>query len=73
MTIAARIIDKCGGVAKTADLVGKSESWVHRWTYPKEKGGTGGRVPRTAQEAILAAARQGLVDVQPADFFEVAA
>lgn len=71
--IAERIIKKCGGVASTALIVKASESWVYRWTYSKEKGGTGGHVPRGAQEAILAAARQGKVDVTPADFFDGAA
>jgi len=70
MTIANRIIEKCGGVANTALIAKTTESWVYRWTYPKGKGGTGGHVPRGAQEAILAAAREGKVDVTPADFFD---
>jgi hypothetical protein len=73
MTIAKRIIEKCGGVAKTAALIGQSESWVYRWTYPKDKGGTGGLVPRSAQEALLAASKDGKVQIAPADFFEDAA
>lgn len=72
-TIAHQVIEKCGGVAKTAELIGRSESWVYRWTYPKDKGGTGGLVPRSAQEGLLAAASAGKVDIEPADFFEKAA
>lgn len=70
MSIAQHIIDKCGGVEATARIVDQSVSWVYRWTYSKERGGTGGAVPRKAQEKILQAARSGLVDVVPADFFE---
>lgn len=70
MTIADRIIKKCGGVARTAELVGRSESWVYRWTYSREKGGTGGNVPRSAQEALLEASRRGAVNIEPADFFD---
>jgi hypothetical protein len=70
MSIADRIIEKCGGVARTAELVGRSESWVYRWTYAREKGGTGGNVPRSAQEALLEASRQGKVEIEPADFFD---
>ena len=73
MTIAGRIIEKCGGVSRTAELVGRSKSWVYRWTYPKDKGGTGGSVPRSAQEALLDAARKGKVQISPADFFDVGA
>lgn len=69
MSIAKHIIEKCGGVAEVAKIVGQSESWVHRWTYDKERGGTGGTIPRRAQEKLLEAAQSGLVDVTPADFF----
>lgn len=69
MTIAQRIIDKCGGINRTAEIVGRTKSVVYRWTYQKEKGGTGGVVPADAQRAIIAAAKKGLVDVDPSDFF----
>lgn len=73
MSIAERIIEKCGGVKATAEIVGKSESWVYRWTYDKDKGGTGGTVPRSAQEKIMRAARDGTVPVRAEDFFEATA
>lgn len=72
MTIADNIIEKCGGVAETAKLVGRSRGWVYRWTYEKDKGGTGGTVPRSAQVKLLELAAKGVVDVSPADFFEQA-
>lgn len=73
MTIAHKIIEKCGGVSSVAAICGCTENWVYRWKLPRQKGGTGGYVPRSAQEAILAAAREGKVQVKPEDFFEGAA
>jgi len=70
-TPAFRVIQKCGGFSKTATLVGRSESWVYRWTYAKEHGGTGGSVPQSAQAALLEAAAKGRVRIKPADFFEM--
>lgn len=73
MSAAESIIKKCGGVSKTAKLAGTSENWVYRWTYPKDKGGTGGEVPAPAQRNLIAAAARGECDVTPADFFPDAA
>lgn len=72
MSIADQIIKKCGGVPKTAAIVGKSENWVYKWRISKEKGGTGGLVPRDAQEKLLAAAARKEVNIRPSDFFESA-
>lgn len=69
MNIAEQVIEKCGGVANTARLVGRSESWVYRWTYPKDKGGTNGRIPQEAQLKLLEAAQRGECEVAPTDFF----
>lgn len=70
MTIADKIIDKCGGVANVAALAGCTENWVYRWRMSKEDGGTGGRVPHKAQVALIEAARAGKCDVEPSDFFD---
>lgn len=72
-TPAFRVIQKCGGFAETASIVGKSESWVYRWTYAKDNGGTGGSIPKAAQDALLEAASRGEVDIRPADFFDMGA
>ncbi len=69
MSVADHIIKKCGGVDRTAELVGQSRGWVYRWRYEKKNGGTGGLVPRAAQEKLLEAASCGDVDISPADFF----
>lgn len=70
-TSAQRVIDKCGGVKATAAIVGRTESWVYRWTYPPERGGKNGVVPYDDQVKLLKAARAGLVDLSPEDFFPV--
>lgn len=70
MNIASNIIKKCGGVARTSELCGCTKSWVYKWTYPQGKsGGRGGIVPHDDAEKLLLAAKRGLVDLAPADFF----
>ena len=71
MNPAAAIVKKCGGAQAVADLVGVHVSNVHRWTYPRERGGTGGHVPARHQQAILDAARRLGIDLTPADFFDL--
>lgn len=72
MTPAERIIEKCGGKARVAKLAGVHVTRVHRWTLPKEQGGTGGLVPTKRQQALLDNARKEGIDLSTADFFEVA-
>lgn len=67
--VAAHVIAKCGGYARTAQLVGRTTSWIYRWTYPKSRKGTGGRVPHGDAEILMDAALRGEVDLTPADFF----
>lgn len=67
--VAARIIEKCGGHRAVAEMVGAHVSRVHRWTYPKERGGTGGLIPSAQQAPLLAAARARGIPLEPADFF----
>lgn len=64
--VAQRVIAKCGGYKEAAQIVGRSESWVYRWTYPKNRGGTGGDVPKEAQQILVL---KGIC--QPADFFDL--
>lgn len=52
---AAGVIDKLGGITRTAEIVGCSPNWVVRWRIPKERGGTGGAIPKIAQIEILKA------------------
>tara|TARA_R110000787_G_scaffold97276_1_gene200861 strand:+ start:202 stop:432 length:231 start_codon:yes stop_codon:yes gene_type:complete len=71
MNTAKQIIKKCGGVAATAAMTGRTASSVYKWTYTKKQGGTDGIIPRAAQEKILAATKSGLVDVSIRDFYVV--
>lgn len=73
MTPAEHVIKKCGGAARTSKIVERAYSTVHKWKYDKEKGGTGGIIPASAQAKILEAADRGEVDVRPEDFFRVPA
>lgn len=72
MSIAEHIIAKCGGPAVVAEMTGVHVSRVHRWTYPKERGGTGGLIPAQHQQRILAEAKRRGIDLSPSDFFDPA-
>lgn len=69
MNIAARIIDKCGGPAAVAKMLGIHQSRVYRWTYPTDRGGSNGVVPTKQQARLLQIAREQGIDLSPADFF----
>jgi hypothetical protein len=57
---AKRVIDAFEGAGNLANAIGRDVSRVHRWTYPKERGGTGGAIPGGTGmlRAILAAAKE---------------
>jgi hypothetical protein len=61
------------GIDKVCAITGKHVSRVYRWMYPKERGGTGGRVPQEDAEKLLAYAKDKSIDLSPADFFADAA
>jgi len=63
------IIRKCGGHGQVAAWLGLSLTQVYRWTYPRERGGTGGVIPARRQAELLAKARAAGIDLTPADFF----
>ena len=66
---AAHVIGKCGGPDAVAEMVGIHVSNVHRWTYPRARGGTDGRIPARHHARLIAeAARRGITLV-PEDFF----
>lgn len=69
MNPAQHVIEKCGGPQAVAKMIGVNPSNVHRWTYPKARGGTDGLIPTQQQHALLVAARERGIDLQPADFF----
>lgn len=75
---AARVIAKFGNARRLAEAtqrladpsLHRSPHVVYRWTYPKSKGGTNGRIPSSALEAVLAAARLEGILITPADLYE---
>lgn len=71
MNIAKRIITKCGGHAVVAAMTGVHVSRVHRWTYPKVRGGTGGLIPAQHLQTILAEAQKRGIALSPSDFFDL--
>ena len=71
-TVAERIIKKFkGGESEIAELLGCDISRVYRWTYPKNRGGTGGTIPQKRQVELLQKAPLKGVSLSPADFFDV--
>lgn len=66
---AAKIIELCGGYKVVAEMVGRDHTRVLRWTYPKDRGGTGGVIPSDIQQKLLDAARRRGVDLRPEHFF----
>ncbi len=56
-TPAAKAIAAFGSPKALADAIGRNVSRVHRWTYPPERGGTGGEIPGSALRDVLAAAK----------------
>ncbi|SOD41341.1 hypothetical protein [Nitrosovibrio sp. Nv4] len=64
-TQADRIIAKFGGargLARALQALGdthqlRSPAVIYRWTYPKTRGGTGGKIPSSALDAVIRAAR----------------
>ncbi len=65
---AKSIIATCGGFEAVAQITGKSISRVYRWTYPKERGGTGGIIPTRDARKLLAYANREGIDLSPSVF-----
>ena len=69
MEPASTIIEICGGFRAVAEMTGRDVTRVHRWTYPKERGGTGGRIPSDMQDRLLAEANRRGLPLGPQHFF----
>jgi len=54
---AERLINRLGGHAKVAKMLGITRAAVYQWTWPVERGGTGGLIPTTSLKALVVAAR----------------
>lgn len=66
------IIMICGGFAEVAAMTGRNKVQVRRWTYPKDRGGTGGLIPSDAAQTLLAQAQARGLPLRPDHFFHSA-
>ncbi len=69
MTPADRVFQKFGGAERVARALGLTVARVNRWLYPKDRGGTNGRIPAKHQQKLLDIARAKGIDLKPDDFF----
>lgn len=53
MEPAASIIKKLGGHDVIAEYLQTAKNTPFRWTYPREKGGTGGIIPHWHHEKLM--------------------
>jgi|TARA_R100001530_G_scaffold74433_4_gene52422 hypothetical protein len=67
--IARKIIEKCGGPGLVASWAGVSLTSVYRWTYSRESGGTGGRIPGRHIEKLITQAGENGIALSTDDFF----
>ena len=72
-TPAETVIEICGGAKAVAEICKVDISRVHRWTYPAERGGTGGLIPSKHQARLLEGARAKGLPLKPRHFFASAA
>lgn len=70
-TTAERVIIKCGGYQTVAKWLGLSLAQVYKFTYSREKGGTGGVIPARHQPTLLKLAREHDIALTPDDFFDL--
>lgn len=63
------IIRICGGFEAVARMTGREVTRVRRWTYTREKGGTGGLIPSDIQPVLMKEARAQGIDLRPEHFF----
>lgn len=69
--IAQSLIDKLGGIEAVAFATGVDKSRVYRWTYPAERGGTNGEIPRKHWSSLIAAAQARGIELTHSDFFQI--
>ena len=67
-TVAGRVIEKCGGFRQVAEWLGLDLTSVYRFTYPRERGGTGGLIPSKYLTPLVQKAQENGIDLQGNDF-----
>lgn len=73
LTQAGRILWRFGGAVRLSKIlkaIGRPKNYeaCYRWDYPKERGGSGGRIPGCAVDDILAAAKADGIILTDADW-----
>lgn len=64
---ARTVIEICGGVEAVAEALGRDQTRVRRYAYPKDRGGSDGIIPAAHQPVLLVKFRdRGL---RPEHFF----
>jgi hypothetical protein len=72
MEPAQSIISKLGGPSTVARVTGVHRTRAYKWQMPKEKGGTGGRIPQSHIPTILAYAREQGIELTAEECLQVA-
>lgn len=68
MEPASSIVKKLGGEAIVATITGTASTAPYRWTYAREKGGTGGSIPQKYHRALLSYAEANGIPLSAEDF-----
>ena len=71
MEPANTIIQICGGFNAVAEMTGRDQTRVRRWTYSKDKGGTGGLIPSECQQLLMEQAKERGLPLRPEHFFRI--
>lgn len=72
MEPASSIIQKLGGEAIVAKVTKTSYTAPYRWQAPRDKGGTGGRIPQDHHRPLLDYARDNEIPLTAEEFLPVA-
>ena len=70
MSPAEKVIKAYGGEQAVAEALGRHVSRIHRWRYPKERGGTGGSIPGNLVGKILSDAKARGLRLRAADLIQ---
>lgn len=70
MSAAETIIERFGGREAVAELLGVNIVQVYRWTYPKERKGTGGTIPSRHFKKLLTEAKKRRIKLDPAELID---
>jgi len=68
---AKMVIDAFGDIKKLSEATGIDKTAIYRWTYPKDKHGSNGRIPSSQQSKILKAAKSLGIKLKPEQLVDV--